>query len=109
MLSNRLLRVVKTVPHRWDTVRRVLDVRWKYLEDVTKRRLPRTEEADAPRKSRIFMGGIVLAITFCKENNKEMEIRGMMVMKDRQCNWANTLETLLNRLLGPIFSRQPQE
>jgi hypothetical protein len=108
LISHRLPRAVKTVPHRWDSVERVLHVgykRWKYLQQVVSQRnkkLPATPDVDAPRKVNILiMGGSLLVGTNCRKIITEVGIPGVNI-PNRHCTWSNRLEKFLNQLLGPI-------
>lgn len=108
LISNRLPRAVKTVPHRWDAVERVLDVgykRWKYLNEMSKRRkkLPKVEDANAPRKVNILiMGGSLLVGTNCRKIISDLGIPDIN-LPNRHCTWSNRLEKFLNQLFGPIL------
>lgn len=83
LISHRLPRAIKSIPLRWDSVQRVLDIgyqRWEYLEAVSKSRQRRSiklennaEDNNAPRKLNILiMGGSVLAGTLCGKTINDM-------------------------------------
>lgn len=114
LVSNRLPRSVKTIPHHWDSVQQILKVgyeRWKYLNDISNlEQLPNEEKDNAPRKVKILiMGGSVLYGVRCNDVMYELRVNKDMYLRDRQCNWANRLGCFLNQMFGPVHQRHPVE
>lgn len=96
IITPRLHRSVKSMPHDWRSLERAMTVAWEryqYLHLLSKEE--RAKVATPPRPLKILvMGGSLLVGTNCRKLLSELGLSFRLPKRD--CTWSNRLEQFLN-------------
>ena len=100
ILTPRLYRSVKTLPHEWVSVERVMTIAWEryhYLQLLSTNDRLTSGVTPPPRPLKILvMGGSLLVGTNCRKLLTELGLN--FRLPNRECTWSHRLMLFLNSL-----------
>jgi hypothetical protein len=98
IITPRLYRSVKTLPHEWKSLERAMTVAWeRYHHLQVLSTAERAKIATPPRPLKILvMGGSLLVGTNCRKLLTELGLS--FRLPNRDCTWSNRLMLFLNSL-----------
>jgi len=99
IITPRLYRSIKTLPHEWDSVEHVMTVAWEryqYMQLSPEDRIKLGRPPPRPVKI-LVMGGSLLVGTNCRKVLTELGINNMR-LPNRSCTWSSRLQGFLNSL-----------
>ena len=104
IISPRLPRSVKSIPHTWENIEYVMNIGWKRYQYLQLNKQERQMQyADRgikpPRPIKILvMGGSLLVGTNCRKLLTELHLQ--FTLPKRDCTWSNRLGQFLNIIMG---------
>lgn len=95
IITPRLYRSVKTLPHDWRSVERAMNVAWERYQYLQLSKNERSQIDTPPRPLKILvMGGSLLVGTNCRKLLTELGLSFRLPKRD--CTWSNRLMSFLN-------------
>jgi hypothetical protein len=95
LISPRLHRSVKSLPHDWGSLERAMTVAWERYQFLQLSKEERAKVATPPRPLKILvMGGSLLVGTNCRKLLTELGLSFRLPKRD--CTWSNRLMLFLN-------------